>query len=187
MPNNADKVVIGQSGALYFAPVGTAGPVDLTTALAAAWTDSGFLSEDGVTLDPSVEFNEVAAWQSRYPIRRYEASRSFDISFAMMEMGKANFILSMGGGAMATTGVSPNQVHTYTPPTAGTVDERAFVVEWVDGTKKYRLHAPKGLVTDFAEINVSRTDPAMLDVTVSVLSTDGVASFTILSNDAAWI
>lgn len=182
MANEADDIVVGASGSVNFAPVGTAGPTDLVTALNVAFVDAGYLTEEGVTFDPSVDITEIPAWQSQYAVRRFVASRSFDITFTMLQMSKANFIFAMGGGDIATA----TGVHTYTPPTASDVDERALVVAWQDGSKNYRFHTPRGMVSDLATIQLQRTDASGLDVTFSVLASDAVASFTILSDDPAW-
>ena len=50
--NNKKNVSLGKpkkTGCLYYAPAGTALPTDATTALPAAYTCVGYLSEDGVT------------------------------------------------------------------------------------------------------------------------------------------
>ena len=50
--NNKKNVSLGKpkkTGCLYYAPAGTALPADATTALPAAYTCVGYLSEDGVT------------------------------------------------------------------------------------------------------------------------------------------
>ncbi len=180
---NANQIVVGASGNVYVAPVGTAAPTDLTTAMAAAWIDLGFLTEDGVTFTPSWDIEEISAWQSFRPVRRISTSRSEEVSFEMQQWNKFNFPLAFGGGSVTTT----TGVHKFIPPTASARDERAMVIDWADGTKKYRLIIPKGEVTDGGEMNLTRTDSASLPVTFAINGTDGTDPFYLLTDDAAFV
>ena len=50
------------AGAVYRAPLGTALPIDATTALASVFVDMGYISEDGVTNSNEREVEEIKAW-----------------------------------------------------------------------------------------------------------------------------
>lgn len=63
--NNVANVTAGKpkiGGAIYRAPIGTTLPTDASTALAAAFENMGFVSEDGVTNSNSMESDELKAW-----------------------------------------------------------------------------------------------------------------------------
>lgn len=182
MALDADEAVVASTGHVYVAPVATPGPTDLTTALAGEWLELGFTSEDGVSVTPGVDLTEIMAWQSKYPIRRIENTRSLEVSFSLMQWNEATLPFALGGGTVSTA----TEVHTYTPPTADQVDERAMVIEWSDGAKDYRMHILRGMVSDLGGFTLARGDAASLDVTFSVLAESEVAPFTILSNDPAW-
>ena len=68
--NNKKNVSLGKpkkTGCLYYAPAGTALPADATTALPAAYTCVGYLSEDGVTNatdTDTTDINDMGAGES---------------------------------------------------------------------------------------------------------------------------
>ena len=63
--SNAANVTTGKrrvDGGIYFAPAGTTLPTDATTALATAFKNLGYVSEDGVTNSLSKETSEIKEW-----------------------------------------------------------------------------------------------------------------------------
>lgn len=65
MANNAQNVSFGKpkaTGAVFIAPKGTTLPTDATTALANAFVDMGYISEDGYVQSIETDTAEVNAW-----------------------------------------------------------------------------------------------------------------------------
>lgn len=65
MANNASNVSFGKpkaTGAVFIAPAGTTLPTDGTTALASAFVDMGYISEDGYVQSIATDTEEVKAW-----------------------------------------------------------------------------------------------------------------------------
>ena len=50
------------TGAIYRAPLGTTLPTDATTALGSAFSELGYISEEGITNDMSFSSDDVRAW-----------------------------------------------------------------------------------------------------------------------------
>lgn len=186
MPVDADEIVVGANGNVYVAPVGTAGPTDTSTALNAAFIDLGYVSDDGIDITPGMDSADINAWQSFYPVRRIVTARTLEVGLTLLQWNEHSIKLAFGGGTVATTGTSPNFVYTYTPPSPDQIDYRAMVVQWADGTKDYRLHIPKVLVTDTSSLSLNRTDPAGLSLTFSAQGTDGASAFTLITDDPAF-
>jgi hypothetical protein len=182
MAFDADETVIAANGHVYVAAVGATPAVGIA-APTTGWTEMGFLSTDGVNFEPSVEMGELRAWQSKYPIRRFENSRSLDISFTLLQWNKTTLPFALGGGSILEIGVT--DVYEYTPPVAGSLDERAMNVMWNDGTRDFSLLIPRGVVSDLGSFSLNSDDAAGMAVTFSVLSETGVAPFTIRTDDAA--
>lgn len=185
MAVDSDELVVAADASVHVAPVGTTGPSDIATALDAAFVDLGYTSEDGIEMTPSVDINEIRAHQALYPVRRNVTGRSLDLGFTVLQWNQEAIKLAFGGGSFATT-VGPPAYHTYTPPAPEDIDYRALALEWQDGTKTYRLHVPKALVTDTSAITLARSDAAGLPLTFSVIATDGADPFSLLTDDPAF-
>lgn len=185
MALDADEVVVGANGTVNVGAVGSTGPTDIETALDGAFTDLGYVSEDGIELSPGMDMTEIAAWQSFYPVRRIVTGRSLEIGFELLQWNQEAIELAFGGGSFATT-AGPPAYYTYTPPSPEDLDYRALVIEWEDGTKNYRLHVPKALVTDTSSLNINRSDAAGLGLTFSIEATDGTDPFTFITDDPAF-
>lgn len=166
MAQDSDEVVVGASGDIYVAPVGTTLPTDPTAALAGGWSGAlGYITEEGVSWAPNFEINQIPAWQSFYPVRTLVTARNITVGFALMQWNTPSLVLAFGGGEVTEPS---NNVFRYSPPDASELDERALIVEWADGDKNYRLVVPKGLVSDLGESQLARTEAAVLPITFTI-------------------
>jgi hypothetical protein len=170
MAQNTAELVVGATGAVYVAPVGTALPVSIAATLNVAFVDLGLITEDGITVSPSVSQEVIRAWQLLTRVRTIITERDFELEFAMMQWNETTLPFAMGGGSITTDLPGPPAEYSYDFPDADVRDERAMIVEWQDGTKDYRLVIPRLEVTDLASFTVARTDTANLGVTVNVVS-----------------
>jgi len=158
---NANYVVVAGDGTVYVAPTASAvAPTNAATALNAVWLEMGYVSEDGATFTQGQEITDINAWQSFYPIRRVLTARTVSISFALREWNKRAVEFATGG----TVAINAAE-WKLTPPTPSATIDRALILEWVDGSKKYRLFCPKGVISEDVETNLSRTAAADLPVT----------------------
>lgn len=180
---DGDEVRVGVTGNLYSAPKGTAFPTDVTAAWPAAFTDLGFLSEDGFVMTPNTESDDLMVWQSYAAVRKLLTSRTLDLKFTLMQANPESFMLAFGGGTVSGT----SGVFTYAAPIGGTVDERAFGLEVRDGTTTYRFFFPRGIVTDVGDIPIVKTDAVKFELTASVLAVDDLTPlFSFMTNDPAF-
>lgn len=178
MAQDSAEVVVGGNGKVYVAAAGTAVPTDFT-ALPAAWINVGYVSEDGVTFRGDAEIEDINAWQSFYPIRKLVTSRSATIEFIMRQWNGETLKLAFGGGSVVTSGGTT----TYAPPQPSVNDERAMVVEWLDGSETYRLVIPRGRVDGEVETNIVRTSAA--DLPVSFAATPNTEASSLSSPPTA--
>ena len=185
MAVDADALVVAGDASVHVAPVGTAGPADIATALNVAFLDLGYTSEDGIETTPGMDITDIRTHQALYPVRRVVTGRSLEFGFTLMEWNQKSIKLAFGGGSFATT-AGPPAFYTYTPPDPEDVDYRALVLEWADGAKNYRLHVPKVLVTDTSAITLARTDASGIPLTFSVIATDGADPYSFITDDPAF-
>jgi hypothetical protein len=164
MPQLADEVVVGSNGSVYVAPVGTALPTNIAGALNAAFKELGYVSEDGITFTNGQEVEDILAWQSFYPLRKVITSKTTSVQFVLRQWNEDTVKLAFGGGTISRTA----GITTYTPPDPSTLDERAMIITWIDGSENYRLVIPRGLVTGEVESNVVRSAAADLPISFDV-------------------
>lgn len=181
---DAAEVVIGANGQVYVAPTDAPGPTESQDALDGEFRELGFVSEDGATVNDSKDVNDVGAWQSFYPIRRNVTGRNFNVAFALRQWNDATIPLAFGGGVVATNGAGE---YMYTPPEPEELDERQVVIDWQDGDKHYRLHIPRGTVSENVETNLTRTAASDLPITFSALKLDDATPiYTLYTDDPAF-
>jgi hypothetical protein len=181
MAIDTSEIRVGASGIVYVAPTATTLPTDEATAVDAGFIELGAITEDGVTLSPSRSIEKIRAWQSAKAVRTVITEDELSIQFSLMQFNEVTLPLALGGGTITDNLGS----YSYTPPAAGTVDERAFIVEWVDGAITSRLVIPRGMVTEVSEIALTKSGAIELGITVEVLGSSP-NDFTIYTDDPAF-
>jgi hypothetical protein len=182
---DATEVRVGVSGKLLCAPVGTAGPTDVTTDWPSGWYDLGYLDDDGPSLTPSLSSEDIKAWQSLMPVRKVVTERTLEIKGKLIQENTETLVLAFGGGTWTTTGTDPDLVYQYTPPDPAFIDERAFGLEVQDGTNIDRYVFYRGLVTDVGDIVFKRSEATLYELTISLLMPTSGPWFTLFSNNPA--
>jgi hypothetical protein len=184
MTKDADAIVIAANGSVYVASVGTALPTSVDGALNAAFDDVGYISEDGVTPTDSRSTDTVNVWQSLYPVRRFNTERGYGIGFSMREWNAVSIPFAFGGGEVVESPADSGN-YRYDPPPAEEMDERAMVIDWVDGDRKYRIVIPRGMLDDNVETTIVRTAASDLPITFTALGQDGQLPWYLLSDNEA--
>lgn len=166
MAIDSTEIRVGVTGTVYVAPTGSTGPADATTALDAAFVDLGANNEDGLALAPSRTIEKVRSWQAAKATRTIITEDDLTISFVLQQWNDDTIALMFGGGTFSVANTTETK---YVPPAAGTVDERSFVFEWIDGAVASRLYVPRGMVTEVEELTVAKSGAIELGLTVEVL------------------
>jgi hypothetical protein len=149
------------------------------------WTDVGYVTPDGVTFNFGREINEIYAMQSAEPVRVVNTRLPKTLGFNLMQQGRTQFAVAMGGGTWAAE-VGATGVFRYEPPVVGANDERSALVEMIDGENTYRWHFKRVINREAIEFKYVREDAATFPVTLAVLPpADNTASFYLLSDDPA--
>lgn len=177
MAIDGTEVRVAGAGHVYVAPAGTTLPQDLDV-LPAAWTDLGYVTEDGVGFSFGRETSDLNAWQGS-KIRVLTTAEPASVNFALMQTNKDVLPVVFGGGSISTAG----DVHTFTPPAAGVNTERACVIEFTDGDVSYRYCIPRIQLEGNVEFTLVRSGAVTYPLTFGVLDAD--PKYTIVSDDPA--
>lgn len=170
MANDADNVVVAANGFVATAPVGSTLPTDATTALDAAFTELGYINEDGVSFAPDVTIDDLPAWQSLSPIRTLLTNYIIEVSFGLMEWIEDNLKLAFGGGVFTDNG---DGTWDYLLPLPGERAPFAMVIEGQDGANRYRIVLDRVELSDTGEVTFQKGDASQFPVTVRALAGAG--------------
>lgn len=184
MALDATEVRVAGNTHIFTAPVGTAFPAwgDVP---ADPWVDVGYVTTDGVTWTFDRTITEIYAMQSDEPVRVVNTRLPKSIGFSLMQAGRSQFALAMGGGTWAAE-AGETGVFRYTPPEVGTNDEYAVLVEMIDGDNTYRWNIKRSQNREGITFNYVRDDAATFPVTLAMLAPDdGTAPYYMTSDDPA--
>jgi hypothetical protein len=181
--NDSDQTVIAGTGEVYVAAVGTALPASTSATLAAAFNGLGYHSEDGVSINSSVEIEEHRAWQSKHAIRRERGDEEFQVTFELLQWNEINVPLAFGGGTVTDLGGGQFK---YVPPSeTDGIEERTLIVDLDDGADRLRLIIPRGTVVEGVESQFARGTMSPLPITFKALEPEtGGDAWHFLTNRA---
>lgn len=181
MGNTSDEILVGANGTIWVGPTTSVAPDDVSTGMETVdsdWMETGFVDENGVKWTDGKTVVPIPVWQSFYAARRIVSDRASMVVFALRQWSGVTVPLAFGGGTVTDNAGE----FTYTPPSPEELDERSLCVEWEDGSKKYRLYFPRGMVTSTTETVLQRQNAANLPITFEGLS-DGTADIWSLFTD----
>jgi hypothetical protein len=194
MPNTAD-VRVGApdqkvTGAIKHAPLGTAIPTlaDITKAavtIAQAFEGDEYVSEDGLTLAPSMSTTEIKDW-SGATVRKVLESFDGTLSWTMISTNKG--ALSIAFGKDHVTSVTASTAHgaqvqaalgAYLP------EEQAWVFLMKDGDARIVIAVPDGQITEVGEVTFASNAAVGWAVTLSCYPDSSGNSIYIMTDDGA--
>lgn len=176
MSTDISKVRVGLTGAISLGPSGSVAPTDATTAIDAAYVDSGAIDENGITLTlpDSGTSTTLKMWQNGAPVRtlRTLGDALPQLKFTMLETNKGNVELYFG---VTVTQTLTHGTFDYSPslPTA-----KAGVLDVLDGSNSHRFHLPRILRASVGELVYKNDQPIGYEVTLD-LEKDSTAGYTI--------
>lgn len=157
MANNvAANVLVGSTGGVYFAPLGTALPTTEAATLNVAFLEVGYITEAGVTQSEASTSTKIKAWQGGDVTRVVQTEHSLTFKFVMQETNPNVLALFYGGNYAAgvTTIKSGLPVH------------KAFVFEIMDGDHHVRIAVADGQVTERGDLVYINGDAVGYPVTI---------------------
>lgn len=154
------------AGAVFCAPVGTTLPTDPSTALAAAFKDLGYISEDGVTNANGPTTQDVKDWGGRTVlVLTTEKPDTFKLKF--IESLNTDVLKTVYGSSNVTvaTGGAITVVANNAEPA-----EQAYVIDMVmRGGALKRIVIPRGMLSELADIVYKADEAVGYDATLAAL------------------
>lgn len=175
-PNSA-QAFAPSSLKIYTAPFGTTMPVDASVALATAWWDHGYLSEDGLAFNEDKTLNQTFSYEGTL-VRETVTRRVYQLTGTLLQQNSTLLQVTSGGGSVAVTG----GLATFTPATGRTNTPYAAILEWIDGTNNHRILIPKVTSSTGASRPFGQGVIA-IPISLTVTATTGVAPWTEITND----
>ena len=176
MPSNAD-VRVGApdqkvTGAIKHAPKGTAIPAltDITKAavtLNQAFTGDEYVSQDGLTLAPSMSTTEIKDW-SGATVRKVLESFDGTLSWTMISTNAGALAIAFGADHVTTAAATATHgaqvqaaLGAYLP------EEQAWVFLMKDGDARIVIAVPDGQITEVGEVTFASNAAVGWQVTLS--------------------
>lgn len=167
--NSANAIRFASNGTLYVAPVATAAPTDVETALPVAWKQLGYVSDAGVQITPTVTTQAINAWQSAVPVKYLVTAATFQMAFVLLQFDKDATELYFGG-SFATNATDEFKMDVESNPD---LVETSLVIEWNDATVENRLYVPRAQVSAREALTLVRTGATSLGLTMDALDQGG--------------
>lgn len=166
MAYDADEIKLGRTGAVRFAPIGTAGPEGLGQ-WPEGFRDFGYISTDGLTEQINEEREDVTVWQSSSAVKSWIRSRDTTFSVTFVEVSID--VLSLYYGIPVEAMDIDESTGTVSwVDTLGEPDERFFGIDVLsedndladtttsDGAWHARFEIPRGLFSEPENVQYSR-------------------------------
>jgi len=192
MPNTSD-VRVGApdqltTGAIKHAPIGTTLPslASITTSgveLDSAFTGDEYVSEDGLTLTPTMSTTEIKDW-SGATVRKVLESFDGTLSWTMISTNEGSLGVAFGDGHVTSQDATANhgsqlmvEMGAYLP------EAQSWVFLMKDGNARIVVLVPNGQVTEVGEVTFAANAAVGWNVTLSTYPDASGNSIYIMTDD----
>lgn len=187
MPNTSDVRIgapdQGTTGAILNAPLGTTLPSMSNWELDQAFQGNEYVSEDGLTLTPSMSTTDIKDW-SGATVRKVLESFDGTLSWTMISTNAEALGIAFGADHVETQAATPTSgTKNKVELGAHLPESRSWVFKMKDGDAKIMIVVPEGQVTEVAEVTFAANAAIGWNVTLSCYPDDGGESIYIYTDD----
>jgi hypothetical protein len=172
MSVNATQVLTGApdqltTGPILSAPRGTALPTSLTDTLDPEFGDSGYISEDGLTLTPERSTEVVRDWSGAV-VRELLTEFATKLAWAHLETNEASLKNYLGDDNVTVTAATETEGKRITALLRGTeMPRKSWVFKIKDGETKALIVVPDGQVSETGEVAFVKSSALTWPVTMA--------------------
>lgn len=184
--SDSTNVSVGKpkiGGAIYRAPAATTLPTDAITELNAAFKQMGYISDDGVTNENSVESDDIKAWGGD-TVQTLQKEKTDTFKFTFIEALNLEVMKAVYGDANVT-GTLADGVAIK----ANSAEQEAccWVIDMIlNGKVMKRIVVPNGKVTEVGEVVYKDDEAIGYETTVKAMNdTDGNTHYEYMKNKTA--
>lgn len=164
--NDASKVSVGKpqvTGAIFAAPTTTTLPTDATTTLDKAFTQLGYVSDDGLTNAIDGKAEDINAWGGD-TVLTVTKSRSETFEWSFIQSLDKDVLSEVYGASNVSTDTKGVKVMHN----GKAMPRRAYVFEMLlTGDVVKRIVVPNGQITALDDVEYTDSDAIAYDVTLS--------------------
>lgn len=185
---NARNVLVGApdqatTGAIQSAPLGTGLPTTAVDTLDAAFTDSGYVSADGVTLTPERSTTDITDWSGAL-VRRILETFNGTIAWAHLEVTEESLKNAFGDDHVTVTPANTEHGRQIAIELgAHEMPRKSWVFRMKDGLNRILIVVPDGQVTETGEVVFVKSGAITLPVTLSTYPDAAGNSIYIYTDD----
>jgi hypothetical protein len=177
MAQDLAAILVGQTGKIYTAPLGTAAPTDVSTAWAAGWIDLATISEDGLTMSFNEDSEDIKQWGGGV-VRKLITSSETTFAFTCLESSKQ----VMEAFYKTTVDVLTNSFEIK-----GQIrQEVMWGFDVIDGPTHLRIVVARGELTERGDVVFKADQAAGMEFTVTAYQDDQLVSAVVYSDIANW-
>ncbi|MEU7039839.1 phage tail protein [Streptomyces varsoviensis] len=160
---NADLTFGATDYLVYLAPLNTAAPTGVADP-AAAWQCLGWVTTEGGVVKFDEESKDIEAAGSQEPIRTLMTKSTKSAQVTFLE-GLNPLVRSLYDNVPVSALKPTTDVATYALPDKPADLRYAFLFDTMDGTKRVRLYAPNGKVTERGDEKPQTDDVMSVEMT----------------------
>ena len=141
------------TGAVAVAPVGTSMPTDAKTALPSTWDDSGYVSEDGISVTVTRSTTPIRDW-SKNAVRNLLTEYAGSISLAFLQVDQFAAERMFGENNVTVTAATSSageQIKVAIGAELPPIEAWCFSMK--DGDARIRVLVPSGQMTEVSQID----------------------------------
>lgn len=155
------------TGPILSAPRGTPLPTSITAVLDPAFEDSGYISEDGLTLTPERSTEVVRDWSGSV-VRELLTEFAARLAWAHLETNEASLKNYLGDDNVSVTAASPTEGKRITALLRGTeMPRKPWVFKVKDGEARVLIVVPDGQVSETGEVAFVKSGAITWPVTLA--------------------